>query len=114
MLDSFTKFFNRVAAILHQNGTNNTCAGHVGIKKGDDVCVTSREEDYFICLQFSSEDRKKLKVKKAYQLKKSIDIFKVLIGCLLGSDEMPPSPPSTACATSKSSTSDSLHLIFCL
>ena len=38
-------------------------------KKGDDVCVTSKEEDCYICLQFSSEQRKKLKAKKAYQLK---------------------------------------------
>ena len=48
-------------------------------KKGDDVCVTSKEEDCYICLQFSPEDqKKKLKAKKAYQLKNSKDISKDL------------------------------------
>ena len=43
-------------------------------KKGDDICVTSKEEDCYICLQFSSDQKKKLKAKKAYQLKKEKDI----------------------------------------
>ena len=38
--------------------------------KGDDVCVTSKEEDCFVCLQFTAEQRKKLKAKKAYERRK--------------------------------------------
>ena len=45
-------------------------------KKGGDVCVTLKEEDCYIYLQFSSEQRKKLKAKKAYQLKTANDISK--------------------------------------
>ena len=31
--------------------------------KGQDVCVTSKEEDCFNCLQFTSEQKKKLRSK---------------------------------------------------
>ena len=47
-------------------------------KKGDDVWVTSKEKDCYICLQFSYDQKKKLKAKKAYQLTKSKDISKDL------------------------------------
>ena len=39
--------------------------------KGHDVGVTSKEDDCFVCLQFTAEQRKKLKAKKAYKKKKS-------------------------------------------
>ena len=68
-------------------------------KKGDDVCVTSKEEDCYICLQFSSDQKKKMKAKKAYQLKKCKDISKDLEDSLLGPEE----PPSTASASTSSS-----------
>ena len=64
-------------------------------KKGDDVCVTSKEEDCYICLQFSSEQKKKLKAKKAYQLKKAKEVSKDLEDSLLGSDDPPSSTPAT-------------------
>ena len=58
-------------------------------KKGDDVCVTLKEDVCYICLQFSSDQKKKLKAKKAYQLKKSKDISKDLEDSLLGPEEPP-------------------------
>ena len=88
-------------------------------KKGDYVCVTSKEEDCYKCLQFSSDQKKKLKGKKAYQLKKSKDISKDLEDSLWGPEE-PPSmtPASTSVASSvttyssdKSTSSDPLLLI---
>ena len=39
--------------------------------KGDDVCVTLKEEECFICLQFTPEQKKRLKAKKVYEKKKS-------------------------------------------
>ena len=58
-------------------------------KKGYDVCVTSKEEDCYVCIRFSSEQKKKLEAKKAYQLKKSKDISKDLEDSLLGPEETP-------------------------
>ena len=43
-------------------------------KKKGDVCVTSKEEDCYICIQFSYEQNKKMNCKMAYQLKKAKDI----------------------------------------
>ena len=87
-------------------------------KKGDDVCVTSKKEDYYICLQFSSDQKKKLKAKKAYQLKKSTDISKNLEDSLLGPEEPPSTTPASTSATSSvttlssdKSTSDPLLLL---
>ena len=84
-------------------------------KEGDDVCVTSKEEDCYICLQFSSEQRKKVKAKKAYQLKKANDISKDLEDSLLGSDDPPSSTPAssamTSASTEKSATVDPLQMI---
>ena len=84
-------------------------------KKGDDVCVTSKEEDCYICLQFSSEQRKKLKAKKAYQLKKAKHISKDLEDSLLGSDDPPSSTPAstamTSASTEKSASVDPLQMI---
>ena len=83
-------------------------------KKGDDVCVTSKEEDCYICLQFSSEQKKKLKAKKAYQLKKAKEVSKDLEDSLLGSDDPPSSTPATnasSASTEKSSSVDPLQLI---
>ena len=105
-------------AILHLNGTPITFVGHArDKKKGDYVCVTSKEEDCYICLQFSS-DQKKLKAKKAYQLEKSKDISKDLEDSLLGPDEPPTTPASISTASSvttvssdKSSSSEPLLLI---
>ena len=84
-------------------------------KKGDDVCVTSKKEDCYICLQFSSDQKKKLKAKKAYQFKKAKDISKDLEDSLLGSDDPPSATTASSAATSspveKSSTVDPLQLI---
>ena len=83
-------------------------------KKGDDVCVTSKEEDCYICLQFSSDQKKKLKAKKAYQLKKAKDISKDLEDSLLCSDDPPSATPASSATTSsieKSSTVDPLQRI---
>ena len=84
-------------------------------KKGDDVCVTSKEEDCYICLQFSSDQKKKQKAKKAYQLKKAKDISKDLEDSLLGSDDPPSATPAssatTSASTKKSTTVDPLQMI---
>ena len=84
-------------------------------KKGDDVCVTSKEEDCYICLQFSSDQKKKLKAKKAYQLKMAKDISKDLEDSLLGSDDPPSATPASSATTSasieKSTTVDPLQMI---
>ena len=70
-------------------------------RKGDDVCVTSKEEDCYICLQFSSDQKKKLKAKKEYQLKKSKEISK---DYLLGPEELPSTTPASTSATSSVTT----------
>ena len=64
--------------------------------KGDDVCVTSKEEDCFVCLQFTAEQRKKLKAKKAYEKKKISKeaISKKVEDSLLGVDDIQPSQAS--------------------
>ena len=61
--------------------------------KDDDVCVTSKEEDCFVCLQFMAEQRKKLKAKKAYDKKKisKESISKEVEDLLLGTDDIQPS-----------------------
>ena len=56
----------------------------------------------FICIQFSSEQKKKLKAKKAYQHKKSKDIPRDEEDSLLGPDE---TPSTTAATTSTASAS---------
>ena len=64
--------------------------------KGNDVCVTSKEEDCFVCLQFTAEQRKKLKAKKAYEKKKNTkeSISKQVEASLLVSDDIQPSQTS--------------------
>ena len=70
--------------------------------KGDDVCVTSKEEDCFVCLQFTADQKKKLKARKAYEKKKSTKetISKEVEDSLLGSEDIQPSQ-----ATSKEKSS---------
>ena len=60
------------------------------------MCVTSKEE------------KKKLKAKKAYQLKKAKDISKDLEDSLLGSD-YPPSPTQASFATTSTFTGKSAN-----
>ena len=52
----------------------------------DDICVTSKKEDCYICLQFSPEQKKNLQAKKAYEKKKSSkeSILKEVEDSLLG------------------------------
>ena len=61
--------------------------------KGDEVCVTSKQDDCFVCLQFTAEQRKNLKAKKAYEKKKSSkeSISKEVEDSLLGTDNIQPS-----------------------
>ena len=90
--------------------------------KGDDVCVTSKEEDCFVCLQFTAEQRKKLKAKKAYEKKKISKeaISKEVEDSLLGVDDIQPSQASAnkekssnvpSTSNSSSSSNDPLQLI---
>ena len=83
--------------------------------RGDDDGLTSKEEDCYICLQFLSEQRRKLKARKAYQLKKSKDSSKDLEDSLLGSDDPPSSTPASGAtntaSTEKTATVDLLQLI---
>ena len=96
-------------------GSHHYCWSCRDKKKRDDVCVTSKEEDCYICLQFSSDQKKKLKAKtKAYQLKKAKDISKDLEDSLLGSDDPPSSTPASATTSAsieKSATVDPLQMI---
>ena len=90
--------------------------------KGDDVCVTSKEEDCFVCLQFTADQKKKLQARKAYEKKKSTKetISKEVEDSLLGSEDIQPSQATTSKekssnlpSTSSSSTvtNDPLQLI---
>ena len=90
--------------------------------KGDDVCVTSKEEDCFVCLQFTAEQRKKLKAKKAYEKKKISKeaISKEVEDSLLGADDIQPSQASAnkkkssnvpSTSNSSSISNDPLQLI---
>ena len=51
--------------------------------KGQDVCVTSKEEDCFNCLQFTSEQKKKLR-SKSKKKSKEVVVSKELEDSLLG------------------------------
>ena len=66
--------------------------------KGDDVCVTSKEEDCFVCLQFTADQQKKHKARKAYEKKKSTKetISKEVEDSLLGSEDIQPSQATTS------------------
>ena len=88
--------------------SHHYCWSYRDKKKGDDVCVTSKEADCYICLQFSWEQRKKLKAKKAYQLKKAKDISKDSVDSFLGFDD-PPSSTSASSATNTPSTEKSVQ-----
>ena len=54
----------QVVAILLQNGIHIIIAGLVVTRKKDDICVTSKEEYCYICIQFSSEQNKKIESKE--------------------------------------------------
>ena len=83
-----------------------------------------KEEDWFVCLQFTAEQRKKLKAKKAYKKKISKEsISKEVEDSLLGSDDVQPSSvtvvkeksssnlPSTSNSSTVSNPNDPLQLI---
>ena len=61
--------------------------------KGDDVCVVEKQEDCYICLQFTPEQVKKLKAKKVQRKIKEGSISKGLEDSLLGVDSSNSSQP---------------------
>ena len=100
------------------------CVSFKEKNKGDDFCVISKEEDCFVCLQFTAEQRKKLKAKQAYKNNKNTkeSISKDLEDSLLGTDDIQPSQvtvvkekssnlPSTSNSSTVSNPNDSLQLI---
>ena len=54
--------------------------------KGDDDCVVEKQEDCYICLQFTPEQVKKMKAKKVQHKIKEVSISKELEDSLLGVD----------------------------
>ena len=113
-------------------GSSHFCISCREKNKGDDVCVTSKEEDCFVCLQFTSELRKKLKAKKSYVKKKSSkeSISKEVEDSLLGTYDIQlssvtatpneksasslPSTMSTSFSVSNSSTVPLQLILVCL
>ena len=81
------------------------CISYREKNKGDDVCVTSKEEDCFVCL-LTAEQRKKLKAKMTYKKKNSSkeSISKDVEDSLLGTDDIQPS--SVAATTKEKSASN--------
>ena len=65
--------------------THNLCFPCCEKGKGQDVCVTSKEEDCFNCLQFTSEQKRKLKAKTKTKAKE-ISITKEVEDSLLGNE----------------------------
>ena len=61
--------------------------------KGQDVCVTSKEEDCFNCLQFTSEQKKKLQ-SKSKKKPKDIVVSKEVEDSLLGHESDPHRSPT--------------------
>ena len=61
--------------------------------KGQDVCVTSKEEDCFNCLQFTSEQKKKLR-SKSKKKSKDIIVSKEVEDSLLGQESDPHRSPT--------------------
>ena len=57
--------------------------------KGDDVCVVEKQEDCYICLQFTLDQVKKLKAKKVLRKIKEGSMPKELEDSLLGVDILP-------------------------
>ena len=83
--------------------------------KGDDVCVVEKQEDCYICLQFTPDQVKKLKAKKVQRKIKEGSISKELEDSLLGVDSSNSSATSSAAnnltSVSSSPFSDALQLI---
>ena len=84
--------------------------------KGDDVCVVEKQEDCYICLQFTPEQLKKLKAKKAHRKIKEGSISKELEDSLLGVESSNASSASSSAINpsdivSPSPSSDALQLI---
>ena len=61
--------------------------------KGQDVCVTSKEEDCFNCLQFTSEQKKELR-SKSKKKSKDIIVSKEVEDSLLGQESDPHRSPT--------------------
>ena len=61
--------------------------------KGQDVCVTSKEEDCFNCLQFTSEQKKKLRSKSKKKPKDTV-VSKEVEDYLLGQESDPHRSPT--------------------
>ena len=61
--------------------------------KGQDVCVTSKEEDCFNCLQFTSEQKKKLRSKSKKKPKDTV-VSKKVEDSLLGQESDPHHSPT--------------------
>ena len=82
--------------------------------EGDDVCVVKKQEDCYICLQFTPEQLKKLKGKKVQHKINEGSISKELEDSLLGVEPSNTSSNSTAISSasvSPSTSSDVLQLI---
>ena len=79
--------------------------------KGDDLCVQEKPEDCYICLQFSSEQLKKLKARKTQRKAKESNISKELEDSLVGTGSATSEASGSNIQSSTSSTSDPLQLI---
>ena len=93
--------------------SHNYCPSCRDKGKGDDVCVKEKPEDCYICLQFSSEQLKKLKARKIQRkAKENNSIFKELEDSLLGTDSVSSeTSTSNIQSSSSNSSSDPLQLI---
>ena len=91
----------------------NNCPSCRDKGKGDDVCVEEKPEDCYICLQFSSEQLKKLKARKIQRkAKENNNISKELEDSLLGTDSVSSeTSTSNIQSSSSNSSSDPLQLI---
>ena len=91
--------------------SHNYCSSCRDKGKGDDICVKEKPEDCYICLQFSSDQLKKLKVRKNQRKVKEGNTSIELENSLLGTDSTTSEASSSNVQSSSSSTFDPLQLI---
>ena len=94
--------------------SHNYCPSCTDKGKGDDVCEKEKPEDCYICLQFSSEQLKKLKARKIQRTaKENSNISKELKDSVLGTDSVSSetSASNIQSSSSSNSSSDPLQLI---
>ena len=111
-----TKTSFRLSSFYGGLGSHHFCPSCRDKGKGDDVCVIEKQEDCYICLQFTPEQVKKLKAKKVQCKIKEGSISKELEDSLLGVDFSNSSSTSSSAANSSVSvvqppSSDALQLI---